>query len=92
MFKHLIKMAGVSVNTVNSCLPTGLPAEQLKQYYSHVCSLQLTIKMLVPPVLLTTAHGPTPKTYQTLLKYIKKVNEFTAASKEIDKLIKGKDK
>ena len=25
MFKHLIKMAGVSVNTVNSCLPSVLP-------------------------------------------------------------------
>ena len=41
---------------------------------------------------LTTAHGPTPKTYQTLLKYIKKVDEFTAPSEEIEELIKGKDK
>ena len=42
---------------------------------------------------LTTGHGPTPKTYQTLLKYIKKVDELTAASEEIEKeLIKGKDK
>ena len=32
---------------------------------------------------LTTAYGPTPKTYHTLLKYIKKVDEFTAASEEI---------
>ena len=41
---------------------------------------------------LTTGHGPTPKTYQTLLKYIKKVDEFTAASEEIEELIKGKDR
>ena len=41
---------------------------------------------------LTTGHGPIPKTYQTLLKYIKKVDEFTAPSKEIEELIKGKDK
>ena len=31
--------------------------------------------------LLTTGHGPTPKN-QTLLKYIKKVDELTAASEE----------
>ena len=42
---------------------------------------------------LTTGHGPTPKTYKTLLKYIKEVNDLTAASKEIEKeLIKGNDK
>ena len=42
---------------------------------------------------LTTGHGPTPKTYETLLKYIKKVNELTAAREEIEKeLIKGNDK
>ena len=42
---------------------------------------------------LTTAHGPTPKSYQTLLKYIKKIDEFAAASEEIEKeLIKGKGK
>ena len=42
---------------------------------------------------LTTGHGPTPKTYKTLLKYIKKVNELTAAREEIEKeLIKGNDK
>ena len=41
---------------------------------------------------LTTDHGPTPKTYQTLLKYIKKDDELTSASKEIERaLIKGKD-
>ena len=40
---------------------------------------------------LTTAHGPTPKTYQTLLKHIKKINNLTAASEEIEKkVIKGK--
>ena len=42
---------------------------------------------------LTTGHDPAPKTYETLLKYIKKVNELTAASEEIEKeLIKGNDK
>ena len=42
---------------------------------------------------LTTGHGPTPKTYETLLKYIKKVNDLTAASEVIKKeLIKGNDK
>ena len=42
---------------------------------------------------LTTGHGPTPKTYETLLKYIKEVNDLTAARKEIEKeLIKGNDK
>ena len=42
---------------------------------------------------LTTGHGPTPKTYETLLKYIKKIDDLTAASEEIEKeLIKGNDK
>ena len=41
---------------------------------------------------LTTGHGPTPKTYYTLLKYIRKVDKLTAASEQIEKeLIKGKD-
>ena len=42
---------------------------------------------------LSTAHGPTPKTYQTLLKHIKKIDNLTTASEEIEKeLIKGKAK
>ena len=42
---------------------------------------------------LTTGHDPTPTTYQTLLKYIKKVANLKAASEEIEKkLIEGKDK
>ena len=42
---------------------------------------------------ITTGHGPTPKTYETLLKYIKKVNDLTAAREEIEKeLIEGNDK
>ena len=42
---------------------------------------------------LVTDHGPTPKTYETLLNYIKKINELTAAHEEIKKeLIKGNDK
>ena len=41
---------------------------------------------------LETDHGPAPKTYQTLLIHIKKVDKLFAASKEIEKeLIKGKD-
>ena len=34
---------------------------------------------------LTTGHGPEPKTYQTLLKHIKKINNLAAASVEIEK-------
>ena len=41
---------------------------------------------------LTTDHGPTPKTYQTLLNHIKKVKDLAAASEAIKKeLIKGRD-
>ena len=40
---------------------------------------------------LNTSHGPTPKTYQTLLNHIKKVDKLSTASEEIEKeLIKGK--
>ena len=41
---------------------------------------------------LSTNHGPKPKTYQTLLKHIKKIDELTAAaSDEIEKeLVKGR--
>ena len=40
---------------------------------------------------LSTNHGPKPKTYQTLLKHIKKIDELTAASDEIEKeLAKGR--
>ena len=39
---------------------------------------------------LTTNHGPEPKTYQTLLNHIKKVDSLAAASKAIEKeLIEG---
>ena len=39
---------------------------------------------------LSTGHDCAPKTYQTLLNYIKKVKDFAAVSKEIEKeLIKG---
>ena len=42
---------------------------------------------------LNSNHGPTPVTYHTLLKYIKKVKELAAASEEIEEeLIEGKDK
>ena len=41
---------------------------------------------------LTTAHGPKPKTYRTLLNCIKKINKLTSVSEVIEKeLIKGKD-
>ena len=33
---------------------------------------------------LETGHGPMPKTYQTLLKYIKDVDYLNAASEEIE--------
>ena len=40
---------------------------------------------------LSTSHGPKPKTYQTLLKHIKKIDELTAASEEIEKeLVQGR--
>ena len=42
---------------------------------------------------LTTLHGPTLKTYQTLLKHIKKIDGLTAASEAIEEaLIKGNSK
>ena len=42
---------------------------------------------------LKTDHGPKPKTYQTLLKHIKKIKALSSASKEIEKeLIEGKHK
>ena len=41
---------------------------------------------------LKTGHNPMPQTYQTLLKYINKVDELTATSEGIERaLIKGKD-
>ena len=41
---------------------------------------------------LTTGHGPTPKTYQTLLNHIKKIEDLTAASERIKRdLITGRD-
>ena len=40
---------------------------------------------------LSTKHGPKPKTYQTLLEYIKKIDELATASEEIEKeLIEGR--
>ena len=42
---------------------------------------------------LETGHGPTPKTYKTLLQHIKNIDELTAASEEIEReLIKGENK
>ena len=39
---------------------------------------------------LTTSHGPIPKTYQTLLQHIRKIDDLTAVSTEIKrKLIKS---
>ena len=41
---------------------------------------------------ITTGHGPTPKTYQTLLDHIKEIDNLKSASEAIEKdLIKGKD-
>ena len=40
---------------------------------------------------ISTGHGPYPKTYLTLLKHIKKINNLTAASEAVEKeLIRGK--
>ena len=42
---------------------------------------------------LTTSHGPEPKTYETLLNHVKKIDTLTAESEAIEKeLIEGKDK
>ena len=42
---------------------------------------------------LETSHGPTPKTYQTLLNHIKQIKDLAAASEEIaGELIQGKNK
>ena len=39
---------------------------------------------------LETSHDPKPKTYLTLLKHIKKIDQLTTASEEIEKeLMKG---
>jgi len=41
---------------------------------------------------LTSSHDPSPRTYENLLKYIKKVHKLNAVSKTIEKdLIQGKD-
>ena len=40
---------------------------------------------------ISTNHGPEPKSYQTLLKCIKKIKSLAAASKTVEKeLIEGK--
>ena len=42
---------------------------------------------------LTTDHGPTPKTYQTLLNHIENVKDLAAASEAIKKeLTKGRNR
>ena len=42
---------------------------------------------------LESGHGPEPKTYQTLLNCIKRIDDLKAASEEIERdLIKGKYK
>ena len=39
---------------------------------------------------ISTGHGPKPKTYQTLLKRIKKISNLAAASEAVEKeLIRG---
>ena len=39
---------------------------------------------------ISTGHIPKPKTYQTLLKYIRKIDKVTTASETVEKgLIKG---
>jgi len=41
---------------------------------------------------LMTSHGPTPKTWHTLIEHLKQVDELTAAVEEIEKeLIDCKD-
>ena len=53
----------------------------------HECCERLFVNWL------TTSHGPNPKTYQTLLNHIKKIDNLTAASEDIQwELTEGIDK
>ena len=53
----------------------------------HKCCEKLFVNWL------TTSHGPEPKTYETLLNHIKKIEDLVSESEAIEKeLIKGKDK
>ena len=53
----------------------------------HECCEKLFVNWL------TTSHGPEPKTYETLLNHIKKIDDLIAESEAIEKeLTKGKDK
>ena len=45
----------------------------------HECCKKLFINWL------TTDHGPKPKTYETLLKHIKKISNLTSVSEAIEK-------
>ena len=50
----------------------------------HECCLNLFRNWI------RTGHGPTPKTYQTLLEHIKKIDNLTAVSEEVKReLTKG---
>ena len=53
----------------------------------HDCCKRLLINWLM------TGHGPEPKTYETLLIHIKKIEDLVSESEAIEKeLIKGKNK
>ena len=53
----------------------------------HECCKKMFINWL------STDHGPKPKTYETLLKHIKKISNLTSAFEAIEKeLIEGKSK
>lgn len=58
--------------------------ESFKEESSKACTVSLLANWL------STNHGPTPKTYKTLLQHIKRIDDLVAVSKEIEmELIKA---
>ena len=68
---------------------TGFCKLDLNTHYSHKDLIECCKNLFNN--WLRTDHGPKPKTYQTLLKHIKKIDKLAAASKVIEKdLIEGR--
>ena len=66
--------------------PGEVEAFKKDSHDSNECCMKLFTNWLI------SDHGPTPKTYQTLLSHIKKVKDLAAASEAIKKeLIKGRN-
>jgi len=58
--------------------------EEVKVFQKDAKDLQECCKNLLKN-WLTTSHSPKPKTYESLLKYIRKIDKLTAVSKTIEK-------